>query len=127
MPDRRQSKYRDAILKLIQSAKIHPGAHWVYERLKPEFSELSLGTVYRNLNILTEEGTLTSRGIISGEERFDGIPVPHPHAICSRCGAIMDLPEKTEKELQKYLPPQIPGFAVDIRNTVFYGLCSKCK
>ena len=127
MPGRRQSKNRDAILQLLQSTKVPPGAHWVYEHLKTRFPDLSLGTVYRNLRILTDEGTLSSKGVINGEERFDGIITPHSHAVCTRCGTIMDLPEKTGTELARHLPVEIPGFSIDTRNTVFFGLCDECN
>ena len=126
MGERRYSKKRDAILKLIQSTKSHPRAQWVYDQLKPELPDLSLGTVYRNIKLLIKEGELASIGVVDGEEHFDGIAEPHSHVICRRCGTIRDLPERTEAELQIRLPVEIPGFAVDLRNTVFYGLCTGC-
>ena len=123
MPDRRHSEKREAILELIKSSKAHPTAHWVYERLKPRFPGLSLGTVYRNIKLLLGEGVLASAGVVNGEERFDGVPLPHPHAVCKRCGLILDLPESAAANLSAV----ISGFVIDTRNTVFYGLCSGCK
>ena len=52
----RQSKQRTRILELLRSTEIHPTADWFYEKLKNEFPQLSLGTVYRNLSILVEQG-----------------------------------------------------------------------
>ena len=127
MADRRQSKKRNAILELIRASRAHPGAQWVYERLKPRFPDLSLGTVYRNIKILTEEGALVSAGVINGEERFDGISAPHSHAVCSCCGLVMDLPDKAEDEIFANRSVTISGFAIDLRKTVFYGLCMRCK
>ena len=121
MAGRRCSKKRDAVRELIRSSKSHPTAQWVYEQLKPRFPDLSLGTVYRNIKVLLEEGELASAGVTSGEERFDGEPRPHPHAICKRCGLIKDLPE-----IQTNFP-LIPDFSIDLRNTVFYGLCYRCN
>ena len=126
MSGRKHSKKRDAILELIRSSKAHPPAKWVYEKLKPRFPGLSQGTVYRNINILLEEGELASAGVINGEERFDGEFRPHSHAICRRCGTIMDLPAKKVMEIFVNSPAIIPGFTIDIRNTVFYGLCTEC-
>ena len=123
MRRRKHSRKRDAILELIhgcRSSKIHPTAQWIYEQLKPQLPDLSLGTVYRNIKVLLEEGVLASVGVINGEERFDGEPKPHSHAVCTRCGMVMDLPAKEK-------PALIPGFTIDIRNTIFYGLCSGCK
>jgi len=127
MLGRRHSKKREAILELIRSTKAHPTAQWVYERLKPRLPDLSLGTVYRNIKVLIGEGALASAGVVHGEERFDGEPSPHPHAVCKRCGLILDLPEKEEIVLNSPFSTQIPGFSIDIRNTVFYGLCNGCK
>ena len=120
MIDRRHSKKRDAILDLVRSSRNHPKAQWVYEQLKPRFPDLSLGTVYRNIKILVEEGALVSAGVIYGEERFDGDLNCHAHAVCIHCGMIVDLPAYIE-------PVTIPGFAAEIRNTVFYGICNKCQ
>ena len=127
MPDRRQSKKRDAILELIRSSKTHPKAQWVYEQLKDQFPDLSLGTVYRNIKILTGEGALASLGVVQGEERFDGIPSPHSHVICVRCGRIADLEDTVSFSLSSSFPKEINGYTIDLRKTVFYGLCGGCK
>jgi len=127
MSNRRQSKKRDAILELVKSSEIHPGAQLIYEQLKPEIPALSLGTVYRNIKILLEEGKLVSVGVINGEECFDGEPKPHSHTICTRCGQIKDLGEKESVELSSHFPVSIPGFDIDIKRIVFYGLCVGCK
>jgi Fur family peroxide stress response transcriptional regulator len=126
--ERKHSKKRDAILNLIQSTTVHPGARWVYERLKPAIPDLSLGTVYRNLNIFTEEGTALSLGVVGGEERFDGVTRPHPHLVCTRCGRVADLPCRAEGE-SAGAPAEAEhaGFLVDYRRTVFYGLCGECR
>ena len=127
MPARRQSKNRNAILELVRASKTHPTARWVYEELKPRLPCLSLGTVYRNLKIMLEEGIISSTGVINGEECFDGVSTPHLHAVCTVCGTIRDLPEKTETEIYACFYVKIPDFAIDIRSTVFYGLCNSCE
>ena len=127
MPGRRHSKKREAILELIRSTRTHPKAQWVHEQLKSLFPVLSLGTVYRNIKILLEEGELASAGVINGEERFDGELQPHSHAICTGCGHITDLDEALFRNLSGSFPVKIPGFSIDIKKTVFYGLCSACK
>lgn len=132
MKQRKHSKKKDAILNLIQSSVLHPGARWVYNELKPTIPDLSLGTVYRNISIFIQEGALASVGIVKGEERFDGRTVPHPHTVCTRCGKVADLP-RSEGELVKalsegWLPGSSAGdgFRVDFRKTVFYGVCREC-
>jgi Fur family peroxide stress response transcriptional regulator len=133
--ERKHSAKRDAILKVIQSTAEHPSAQWVYDKLKPHIPNLSLGTVYRNINIFLHEGLVTSVGVVDGEERFDGVVEPHPHLVCSRCGRVMDLPCPETHIAQAAgltgpRPPDSPesgGFVVDYRKTVFYGLCGDCR
>jgi Fur family peroxide stress response transcriptional regulator len=123
---RKHSRKRDAILEIIRSTKTHPGAQWVYDRLKPTIPDLSLGTVYRNLSQFKEEGTLASLGVVRGEERFDFTTLPHPHAVCTRCGKVEDLSGEARMKIED-MAVEIPGFVIDKRHTVFYGLCNDCE
>ncbi|MDR1322842.1 MAG: transcriptional repressor [Candidatus Margulisbacteria bacterium] len=118
---RNYSKKREAVLAAVRSTKCHPGARWIYEQVKPKLPDISLGTVYRNIKVCREEGLLASVGVVNNEERFDGIVEPHQHAICTKCGSIMDV-EGVAPSGQ----PSLSGFAVDNRRTVFYGICAKC-
>jgi Fur family peroxide stress response transcriptional regulator len=122
---RKHSRKREAILEAIHSTVCHPSAQWVYEKLKPRIPDLSLGTVYRNIGLFRQEGRLISVGVVNGEERFDGVTVPHPHCVCERCGKVLDLPCPGETELA-LLTKSLAGFAADFRKTVFYGICPEC-
>ena len=84
---------RDAILSCLRQTTVHPSAEWVYNQLKPEYSDLSLGTVYRNLALFKEQGLITSLGTVNGVERFDGNTCPHVHFVCNGCDAVIDLPQ----------------------------------
>ena len=123
---RKHSKKRDAIFQAILSTKTHPGASWVYKKLKPHIPGLSLGTVYRNINVLLEEGAVISVGVVDGEERFDGRKTPHPHFVCEKCGCVKDFGKKAESIINLKNLIKIPGFVIDNRKTVFYGLCKPC-
>jgi Fur family peroxide stress response transcriptional regulator len=124
---RKHSKKRDAILKLLRSTDSHPGAQWIYDRLKPVIPGLSLGTVYRNINIFREEGLVETVGTVKGEERFDADTSPHSHAICTVCGKVMDLSEDIRVNLDADYRVEISGFTIDKRHTVFYGICRGCS
>ncbi|MDR2362995.1 MAG: transcriptional repressor [Spirochaetaceae bacterium] len=135
--ERKHSKKRDAILEVIRSTLSHPGAQWVYERLKPVIPGLSLGTVYRNITFFRQEGLVVSLGVVNGEERFDGDVKPHPHLVCRHCGRVVDIPcpapETFTAILDRGLMPPRDRFGgnrecfrVDVRRTVFYGLCGSC-
>ena len=123
----RYSRKRDSILREIKSCYVHPGAQDIYEKLKPQIPDLSLGTVYRNLNLFMKDGLVAFVGTINGEERFDGIVTPHPHVCCTNCGKITDLSDDLTAKLSENIPLQIPGFTIDMRNVTLYGMCDECR
>ena len=82
---------RDAILHYLQSVTDHPSAEKVFTQLKAEIPDLSIGTVYRNLNLFKQQGIAISVATVNGVERFDGNTEPHVHFICQDCGAVIDL------------------------------------
>jgi Fur family peroxide stress response transcriptional regulator len=133
MAGKKHSKKRDVILELLQSTTSHPSARWIYEELRDRIPGLSLATVYRNINLFLKEGLVYSVGVVNGEERFDGYVTPHPHLVCSHCGSVIDIPTPdkemvnliAEKEQAARLFP--PGFSIDYRKMVFYGVCSACN
>ena len=119
---RRHSKKRDAILACIRDSKAHPSAEWIYTQLKPEHPDLSLGTVYRNLNLLAETGEI--RKLTCGD-RLDADTDPHAHFICDSCDAVVDVDVPME-DLRAELQRQY-GCEVQRSSMIFHGLCSSCK
>ncbi|MBQ8974580.1 MAG: transcriptional repressor [Oscillospiraceae bacterium] len=125
MQTRRHSYKRDAVLQALMKTKLHPSAEQLYTWLKPEFSDLSLATVYRNLNILRDDGVINSVGVVNGEERFDADTSPHPHFICTCCGSVTDVEAKIDltgqiSELKK------DGIEIAGCSVAFYGKCKQC-
>lgn len=82
---------RDAILDCLRMSKEHPSAEALFYQLKPEIPDLSMGTVYRNLNLFRDQGLAISVATVNGVERFDGNTSPHVHFICDDCSAVIDL------------------------------------
>ena len=121
---RKHSKKRDAILNCIAGTKCHPTAEWVYQQLKPEYPDLSLGTVYRNLAMFKREGTIGSVCIEDGLERFDRTAEPHAHFICQHCNAVIDVETPIAEDAFANIP--LPGAAREFSLT-FYGVCDNCK
>ncbi|MDE6589517.1 MAG: transcriptional repressor [Oscillospiraceae bacterium] len=122
----RQSKKRDAMLSLLQNTTDHPPADRIYWQLKPEYPDLSLATVYRNLGQLCSQGLVKRVGTVNGQERYDGRTCPHSHFICNRCGRVMDLPRlEPEGDRVERLSLQY-GFTVQDCEFTVRGLCKDC-
>ena len=96
--------------------------------LKPDYPDLSLGTVYRNLSLFAEEGNAMSVGVFRGQERFDARTTPHAHLHCVQCGRVIDvpLPDQPEVQLcalaQGVTDAQVLGCSI-----TFTGLCKTCQ
>ena len=87
----RKTKQRDLILKVLRSTDTHPTADWIYEQVKKEMPNISLGTVYRNLGKLAELGEITELKFGSKYSRFDGNPDNHYHFVCTECEKVIDV------------------------------------
>ena len=82
MPIRKNSKKRQVILEALAATTAHPTAQELYQQLKPDYPDLSLGTVYRNLSLFSEQGDVMSVGVFRGQERFDArTRAPRPPAL----------------------------------------------
>ncbi len=122
----KQFRKRSAILACLRSTQTHPCAEWVYRRLKPDFPDLSLGTVYRNLTLFKEQGLIRSLGGVDGVERFDANMEPHAHFLCRQCGSIADLPQPEQAaQLCSDAASQVDGQIMGC-DLSFYGLCWAC-
>ena len=123
---RKNFRKRTAILSFLRQTKDHPSAEMVYNHLKQEIPDLSLGTVYRNLSMFKATGEIVSLGTVNGVERFDANVEPHVHFICSGCGAVVDLPQiKVPEELNLQVG-KATGGAVEVCRLTFTGLCKDC-
>ena len=107
MNGKRYSRQRELIYEALRQTDEHPTAEMVYHWLKPENPNLSLGTVYRNLNLLADEGTI--RRMAFPVERYDARTEPHPHFCCDRCGCVYDLEMPYDPELDRQLTAYAPA------------------
>jgi Fur family peroxide stress response transcriptional regulator len=122
----RQSKQRTRILELLRSTEIHPTADWLYEKLKNEIPRLSLGTVYRNLSILIEQGLVKKIHFGSTFDRFEANIKPHYHLICESCGKILDFEMPIYNDLN-FKAKQLTNFTIHHHKLEFFGICEECK
>lgn len=126
MVKHRLSKQRKIILNVLRSTKSHPTADWIYEQVKKEIPNISLGTIYRNLNLLNEMGEISVLDFGSSYSRFDGNPEVHYHFKCKDCGNVYDLDLPVDEELNQKITDKTP-FLVDSHRIEFYGLCPDCQ
>ncbi len=122
---RRNSRQRERILALLKETTSHPTADWIYAQLKPEFPSLSLGTVYRNLTILAEQGLVKKIQSGSTFDRFEARINHHYHLICTQCDTISDLELPIYKEINDRAS-RMTDFQIQDHRIDFYGLCSSC-
>ena len=118
---------RDAILETLRMSKTHPSAETLFNQLKPQIPDLSLGTVYRNLNLFRRQGLVTSVATVDGVERFDGNTSPHVHFICNGCDAVIDLPQIEAPQTLSSSVENTSGCRVETCQLTFTGLCENCK
>jgi Fur family peroxide stress response transcriptional regulator len=122
----KRSRQRERILDTLKNTKSHPTASWVYDQLKKDFPSLSLGTVYRNLGILRDQGLVRVLQSGSTFDRFDADMKEHSHFVCENCGKIedVDLPPYNEwgKSISASLGRKVSGYRLD-----FYGHCDDCE
>jgi len=122
----RKSKQKEAILRVLRGTTSHPGADWVYEQVKREIPKISLGTVYRNLKLLKQEGEILELDLASTLSRFDGNSQDHYHFRCEQCGRIFDVDEPVDEEIDGRVA-QKTGFKVSHHRLEFRGLCKDCQ
>lgn len=85
------SRQREAIKTYMESTTSHPTADTVYEHIKKIYPNISLGTVYRNLNFLVEHGELIKLSCEDNKEHYDANTTPHSHFYCRCCHQVLDL------------------------------------
>jgi Fe2+/Zn2+ uptake regulation proteins len=122
------SRQRESIKDYLMQTKEHPTADMVYTHIRRIYPNISLGTVYRNLNLLADQGEISKISNCVGSDRFDGNPLPHYHFLCTECSCVQDLNIKPEN-LDHINVIANAGFEGTIagHSVIFYGKCEKCK
>lgn len=120
------SKQRDTILENVLNRCDHPTADMIYEEVRKELPNISLGTVYRNLNMLVELGKIRKIIMPGVSDRFDKTLESHYHLYCKNCGEVHDvmLPDITDIDsiVEKHT-----GYKIVSHDIVFIGICKNCQ
>ena len=122
----RKSKQREAILRVLKRTTSHVTADWVYEQVRKEIPNISLGTVYRNLKSLKQEGKILELDLAGTISRFEANTRNHYHFRCEQCGRIYDVDEPVNKESDERVVRKT-GFKVSYHRLEFRGLCKDCQ
>ncbi len=120
----RYSLKREIIKEAVMQNKIHPTAEEVYVIVHRTHPEISMGTVYRDLNQLAEAGEILKLSMTDGPDRYDGTTHSHQHVICIKCGKVMDFDydmSETEKEVFSQTGIKPMSCFISVR-----GICCGC-
>jgi Fur family ferric uptake transcriptional regulator len=123
---RRNTRQRQAILETLRARKTHPTAGEIFHAVRDQLPRISLGTVYRNLEVLAENGLVMRLSGTGPEIRFDGNPLPHTHVRCESCGRLADL-DLDVPVLDRLLGSEVGGFLVTSHTLTLHGVCVSCR
>ena len=121
----RYSKQRECILEVLRGTTEHPTANWVYDSVRDRIPNISLGTVYRNLALLCEDGVVIKIDVGDGTERYDAYAKPHYHLHCKECGCVCDIWSPYEEAIDRKAEAE-SGCKVDYHSLLFSGSCPNC-
>lgn len=122
----RMTTQRQVILEELKKVKTHPTAGELCKMVRHRLPRISLGTVYRNLEILSREGMIQKLDVGGMEMRFDGETANHYHLRCLGCGKVDDVDLETISGLEEQVDEQ-SDFLVLGHRLEFVGLCPQCR
>lgn len=123
----KRSRQRESILSFLMTRHDHPTADMIYEHVRKDIPNISLGTVYRNLALLTERGEIIKLSLDGICDRYDATTTPHFHFQCSCCKGVSDMSIPSDFTnildiLNNNFDGKIEGYT-----TYFYGTCPDCS
>jgi Fur family ferric uptake transcriptional regulator len=119
------TRQRKIILEELKKVKTHPRADEIYEMVRKRLPRISLGTVYRNLEVLSALKAIQKIESVGTLKRFDGTPENHYHIRCIKCDRLDDAPVSLETGLEKKIRP-LTSFTVIGHRLEFIGICNEC-
>lgn len=125
MAMKRKTIQQTLVFEAVNQLKSHVTADEVYDAVKKEHPSISRGTVYRNLNQLSENGAIQKVEVLGGADRFDFQCHKHHHVRCLKCGKIFDVDMEYVDGLENNIR-NTRGFEFSGYDIMFKGLCPKC-
>lgn len=126
MANLKYSRQRESIREFLMTRCDHPTADMVYHHIRQIYPNISLGTVYRNLSLLANLGSIQKISTGDGPDRFDATTAPHYHFVCTCCHQVMDLDMEFLPDIEAKASEHFDG-KITGHTTTFYGLCSECQ
>ena len=123
---RRETRQRKAIMEVLRDVRSHPSADWIYDEVRKKLPHISKGTIYRNLNVLEDEGLIIELNVDGMAGRYEARQGNHYHFICEKCGRIFDLDVPVESGLNTEFAKKT-GFQITHHQLEFRGLCKDCQ
>ena len=120
------SRQRESIRENLRNRRDHPTADMIYSDVRRICPNVSLGTVYRNLALLAEQGEITKIMTADGVLRYDGVFPAHGHFICRQCKRIEDLSSVDAETVMAQAQKDFSG-QIEECEIIFYGLCEECQ
>lgn len=121
----RMTRQRKVILEELRKVNTHPSADEVYELVRKRLPRISLGTVYRNLEILSERGDIQKLELGCTLKRFDGVAENHYHIRCIDCGRVVDAPAGCGIQINHQLK-NATNYKIIGHKLEFIGICPAC-
>lgn len=122
----RMTPQREIILKILNEKNIHPTADEVFRTVRERLPRISLGTIYRNLELMTEQGLIKVTGQGGIQRRYEGNIKEHYHLKCVSCGRLEDASVETISFPDDSLREK-SDFKILGHNLEFLGLCPECR
>ncbi len=122
----KMTKQRRVIVEELNKLKTHPTATVLYELVRKRLPRISLGTVYRNLEILSDAGIILKLETAGTQKRFDGTVENHYHVRCVQCGQVDDLPFSLLEDIEDALHG-LSDYKILSHRLEFQGICPSCK
>jgi len=124
---KRLTPQRLAILRILASSDAHPTVMEVYDEVRVDFPTTSMATVYATVAMLEEMNEVLTLVPGDGSKHYDcRTPEPHPHAVCTECGRILDVELPAFRGTPEYVAA-CTGFQITGYQLEFAGICPWCQ
>ena len=123
---KRQTIQYALVSETVKKMRKHASADEIYNAIAKDHPIIGRGTVYRNLQRLSELGEIRKREIPGGADRYDFLCTDHYHVVCTKCGQVFDVDMDYMKDLEKTIK-NTHGFEFTSHDIIFKGICPDCN